>query len=170
MDVYGVCIVKTALAWVWPVGSYTELHGVYTQRTRALLTVHAVDGDACALGPFARPSRDQPPAANHPVDLHGSPHDSRSRPIACPPSTRAHHAAERSVSASPISRNQRSSAERSCRCAQTHTAVSIAPSLPSSNGTSHAGSQEAKAKPPSHVVAASRWRPRAAVVHAVPRR
>jgi hypothetical protein len=119
MDVYVVCIVKTALAWVWPVGSYTELHGVYTQRTRALLTVHAVDGDACALGRFARPSRDQPPAANHPVDLHGSPHDSRSRPIACPPSTRAHHAAERSVSASPISRNQRSSAERSCRCAQT---------------------------------------------------
>jgi len=102
MDVYGVCIVKTALAWVWPVGSYTELHGVYTQRTRALLTVHAVDGDACALGRFARPSRDQSPAANHPVDLHGSPHDSRSRPIACPPSTRAHHAAERSCLSPPV--------------------------------------------------------------------
>jgi hypothetical protein len=61
-----------------------DLQGVYTHRTRAVLTIHAVDDDACALGPFARPSRDQPPAANHPLDLHGSPRDSRSRPVACP--------------------------------------------------------------------------------------
>ena len=59
-----------------------DLQGVYTHRTRVLLTIHAVDGDACALGPFARPSRDQPPAANHPLDLHGSLCDSRCRPAA----------------------------------------------------------------------------------------
>ena len=45
-------------------------------------------------------------------------------------STRAHYAAERSVSASQISPNRRSSAERSCRCEQPRTVVSIAPQLP----------------------------------------
>ena len=45
-------------------------------------------------------------------------------------STRAHYAAERSVSASQISPNRRSSAERSCRCEQPRTVVSIAPKLP----------------------------------------
>jgi hypothetical protein len=45
-------------------------------------------------------------------------------------STRAHHAAERSVSASQMSRDRRSSAERSCRCAQPRTVVSIEPKLP----------------------------------------
>ena len=59
-----------------------DLQGVYTHRTRVLLTIHAVDGDACALSPFARPSRDQPPASNHPLDLHGSLCDSRCRPAA----------------------------------------------------------------------------------------
>ena len=57
--------------------------GVHTHRTRVLLTVHAVDGNACALCPFVRPNRHQPPAANHPLDLHSSPGDSCSPPAAC---------------------------------------------------------------------------------------
>ena len=46
---------------------------IHTHRAHTQLTVYAADSDVCALGPVARPSRDQPTTSDHFLGLHGFP-------------------------------------------------------------------------------------------------
>ena len=128
--------------------------GVHTHRMRALLTVHAVDDDACALGRFVRPSRDQPPAAHHPLDLHSSPGDSCTHPAACTclhMCTTCHRSLIRHVPTEPESKGLGD--PLLSLSAASHSNLHCTQACPSIS-TSHADSQKAQ---PHHQV--MQWQP-----------
>ena len=118
--------------------------GVHTHRTHAQLTVYADNGNACALGRVARPSRDQAPPADHSLGLHGFPHDPRCRPVSrpglhtCAPCRRL---AGRRVPDEWKSKVLRSPLLSSCTAS--HASPHCTQACPST-GTSHVDSQRAK--------------------------
>ena len=135
------------------------LQGVYTHRTHAELTVYAADSDACALGPVARPSRDQPTASDHFLGLHGITYDSRCRPAVrpgrhtCAP---CHRLVGRARPNEPKSEELGRALLLPCKASD------------SSPYCSHVDGQRAHPSHQAIVIAASRRRSSAAAAHAVP--
>ena len=133
----------TALAWARLVGSYRDYTHTGRTVTYCPWSRHFTDSHTHAGSPFTRPSRAQPATSDHSLDPLGSPHDSRSRPVACP---RLHTCAPRRRMVRQRISNELKSKElggaRLSPCTASHSGLLCTQACPSTS-TSHADSQGA---------------------------
>ena len=84
LPVLAVCVGRTTLAWAWPATTHRKYTDTIHTRRASSMDRPSGNGVGHALGAVSWPSRAQPMAADHSLDLHASGPASRARPVACP--------------------------------------------------------------------------------------